>query len=79
MQGNYERMMKVGKYESVLRFDGRHVAHPALAGEKEYFAEMMKSYFLVNDHYPFIRCEIKDQDPVGYDLIADLWQGNPRR
>ena len=78
-QAAYEQAKKGGRYESVLRFDGRHVPHPALAGEKEYFAELMESYFLVNDHYPFIRCELKDQDPAGYALIADLWEGNPRR
>ena len=62
---------------------GQHFAlkqlHPALAGEKDYFAELMESYFLVNDHYPFIRCELKDQDPTGYALIAGLWEGNPAR
>jgi len=75
----FQQATKNGKYKSVLRFDGRHVPHPALAGEKEYFAEMMKSYFLVNDHYPFIRCELKEQDQAGYSLVADLWEGNPRR
>lgn len=75
----YEQAKKDGRYKSVLRFDGRHVPHPALGGENEYFAELMESYFLVNDHYPFIRCELKDQDSAGYALIADLWEGNPRR
>ena len=75
----YESAKKGGKYKSVLRFDGRRVPHPALGGEKTYFAELMESYFLVNDHYPFIRCELKDQDAAGYALIADLWEGNPRR
>ena len=75
----YEQAKKDGKYNSVLRFDGKHLPLPAMASEKEYFAELMESYFLVNDHYPFIRCELKDQDVTGYQLIAGLWQGNPRR
>ena len=75
----YEQAKKDGRYKSVLRFDGRRVPHPALGSEKEYFAELMESYFLVNDHYPFIRCELKDQDSAGTALIADLWEGNPRR
>jgi len=75
----FDKAKKSGKYKSVLRFDGRRVPHPALLSEKRYFAEMMKSYFLVNDRYPFIRCELKDQDPDGYKLIADLWEGEPRR
>ena len=46
---------------------------------KEHFAELMESYFLVNDHYPFLRCELRDQDATGYELIAGLWEGNPAR
>jgi hypothetical protein len=79
IQAAYEQAGKEGRYKSVLRFDGRHVPSPALAGEKRYFADLMQSYFLVNDHYPFIRCELKEQDPAGYALIAGLWEGNPRR
>jgi hypothetical protein len=79
IQAAHEQARKDGRYKSVLRFDGQHVPHPALGSEKEYFAELMESYFLVNDHYPFIRCELKDQDPAGYALIAGLWEGNPRR
>ncbi|MEI7899485.1 MAG: hypothetical protein WCK89_04485 [bacterium] len=79
IHGAYRQASKDGKYSSVLRFDGQRVPHPAMSSEKEYFAELMESYFLVNDHYPFIRCELKDQDPEGYGLIAGLWEGNPRR
>ena len=75
----YAQAKTDGKYNSVLRFDGKHLPLPAMASEKEYFAELMESYFLVNDHYPFIRCELKDQDATGYEVIAGLWQGNPRR
>ena len=75
----YTRAKAGGKYKSVLRFDGKRLPHPALSSEKKYFAELMESYFLVNDRYPFIRCELKDQDAAGYALVADLWEGNPRR
>jgi hypothetical protein len=79
IQAAYEQAKKDGGYKSALRFDGQRVAHPALVNERQYFAELMESYFLVNDHYPFIRCELKDQDSAGYALIAALWEGNPRR
>ena len=78
-QAAYEQAEKDGKYKSVLRFDGQRVPHPALAGEREYFAELMEGYFLVNDHYPFVRCELRDQDSTGHALIAGLWSGNPAR
>ena len=57
------------------------LAAPAVAvrNMQENNAILMESYFLVNDHYPFIRCELKDQDSAGYALIAALWEGNPRR
>jgi hypothetical protein len=79
IQAAYEQAKNDGRYKSVLRFDGQRVPHPALVSERQYFAELMESYFLVNDHYPFIRCELKDQDSTGYALIAALWEGNPRR
>jgi len=79
VQSAYEQATKDGRYGSVLRFDNQRVPHPAMTSVKEYFAELMESYFLVNDHYPFIRCELKDHDPVGYRLIAGLWEGIPRR
>jgi hypothetical protein len=79
LQTAYEQAEKSGKYQTVLRFDGQRVAHPALGDIKEYFAELMESYFLANDHYPFIRCELKNHDPAGYAVIADLWEGNPER
>lgn len=79
IQSAYEQATKAGNYSSVLRFDGQRVPHPAMTSEKEYFANLMESYFLANDHYPFIRCELAEHDPVGYKFIADLWEGNPRR
>jgi len=79
IQAAFQQARQSDAYKSVLRFDGRHVPHPGLSSEKAYFAELMESYFLVNDHYPFIRCELKEQDPAGYDLIAGLWEGCPRR
>lgn len=79
IQRAYQQALKEGRYRSVLRFDGQRVEHPAISCEKGYFAELMESYFLVNDHYPFIRCELKDHDAAGYRLMAGLWEGIPHR
>ncbi|MHC4177552.1 MAG: hypothetical protein ACYSWU_08600, partial [Planctomycetota bacterium] len=43
--GALEKAVKGGKYNRVLRFDGKHVRHPALLNVKEYFAEMSESYY----------------------------------
>ncbi len=79
IQAAYENAKNDDGFKSVLRFDGQRVPHPGLVSERQYFADLMESYFLVNDHYPFIRCELKDQDSNGFAIIAGLWEGNPRR
>lgn len=66
------------KYGSVLRFDGKHVPHPALAGPIEYFAEMTEAYYGVNDHYPFIQFETRQYDPNTCRLLEELWGGKAK-
>jgi len=70
-----ERAMKSGKYDSVLRFDGRHVRHPALGGPVEFFAEMTEAYYGVNDHFPFLQFETKQHDAETCKLLTKLWGG----
>jgi len=74
----HQQAVKSEKYDLVLRFDGQYVRHPALADEKEYFAEMSEAYYGVNDHYPFIQFELKQYDPNACDLLTKLWQGKAK-
>jgi len=67
-----------GKYASVLRFDGKKVPHPALAGPMEYFAEMTEAYYGVNDHYPFLQFETSQYDPNTCNLLEELWGGKAK-
>lgn len=69
------RIKKSGKYKSVLRFDGRRVPHPALASQQEFFAEFSETMFGTNDHFPFLRFELKETDRETYNLLAKLWGG----
>jgi len=62
-----------GRYDSVLRFDGRRVRHPALSNIYEFFAEMSETLFGTNDHFPFLRYELKEQDPKLHALFQRLW------
>lgn len=73
IKAGHQKAVKGGKYKSVLRFDGKHVRHPALIDEREYFAEMTEARFGINDHYPFLRFELKQFDPHTYDLISAIW------
>jgi len=69
----WEKAVNSGKYDTVLRFDGKRVRHPALAGPVEFFAEMTESYYGVNDHYPFLQFETRRHDPQTCALLAELW------
>jgi len=66
------------QYDSVLRFDGRQVRHPALVDTAAFFAEMTESYYAVNDHFPFLQFETSKHDPETCRLLADLWQGKAK-
>ena len=74
----YAKACKSGKYNSVLRFDGRQVRHPALLNGKAFFAEMTESYYGFNDHYPFLQFELARHDPQVCQLLAKLWGGKAK-
>ncbi len=73
-----DRTVDGGNYKSVLRFDGRHVRHPALSSPTDFFAEMTESYYGVNDHFPFLQFETKRHDPKTCELLAKLWGGKAK-
>jgi len=61
-------------YESVAHVDGRKDRKAyALTNKKEYFSELTEAYFGKNDFYPFNRSELKEYDPVGYQMMVDCW------
>jgi hypothetical protein len=74
----WEKAVEGDEYDSVLRFDGRHVRHPALASPQDFFAEMTESYYGVNDHYPFLQFEAIQHDPETCRLLAELWGGEAK-
>lgn len=75
---SFAKARQGGKYDRVLRFDGRYVRHPALLNVEEYFAEMSESYYGFNDHYPFLQFELSQVDPEACKLLARLWGGKAR-
>ena len=74
----WRRAVEGGTYDSVLRFDGEHVRHPALISPETFFAEMTESYYGFNDHYPFIQFELTQHDPNTAGLLKDLWGGKAK-
>ena len=45
----------------------------ALVNPMEYFAETSEAFFSRNDFFPFIRSELKQQDPEMEALLGKLW------
>jgi hypothetical protein len=45
----------------------------AITNEKEYFAEISEAYWGRNDFFPFTRDQLKSHDPVGFELMKDVW------
>ena len=69
----YNNMKEKGIYENVLLYTGKKVRHYALSNHKEYFAESTEAYLGVNDFYPFTRAELKEHDPVMYEIQKKIW------
>ena len=69
----YDAYKKSGNGEKTLLYNGRRVKHYALTNHKEFFAEMTEAYFGVNDFFPFIKGELKEHEPVVYDLMRHVW------
>jgi hypothetical protein len=72
----YKQAVERKLYDSVLRANGKKEKAYALTSAGEYFAELSEAYFGRNDFYPFTRAELEKHDPVGYQLMRDVW-GEP--
>lgn len=69
----YNNAMAKGLYDKVLDHKGRTVRAYATNNQMEYFAEATEAYFYRNDFYPFLNVELKQHDPVGYELMRTIW------
>lgn len=71
----YEAAMQAGTYESVaLRANGRQVRHYGATNPREYFAEATEAYFGTNDFFPENRTQLRQHDPVVFELLGELWE-----
>lgn len=64
-----------GVYDDVRRRDGTRWRAYSMKDEREYFAELTEAYFGANDDEPYDRSALYKMDPVGHDLVRDLWNG----
>lgn len=70
----FEKAAASGKYESVPYIRGGKLKHYALTGEVEYFAELTEAYFGKNDYFPYNKEDLKNFDPLGYQLMQEAWE-----
>ena len=75
----YQKAVESKSYESVLYYNGSKKRAYALNNDQEYFAELTEAYFSTNDFYPFVRPEIKEHDPAGYEMLKKIWAGEPAK
>ncbi|MEM6505733.1 MAG: metallopeptidase [Planctomycetota bacterium] len=71
----YKNAMANGLYDEVKYYKGQTVKAYATTNQMEYFAELSEAYFYRNDFYPFLNVELKEHDPVGYELMRQVWGG----
>jgi hypothetical protein len=72
----YQQAVASRLYESVYYIKGGKRKAYALTNAKEYFAELSEAYFGKNDFYPFTHTQLKKHDPVGYQMMEQVW-GKP--
>jgi hypothetical protein len=74
----YEHAMVHKLYDIVKHVRSGDTQAYATRNQKEYFAEITEAYFGKNDFYPFTRRELRKHDPLGFQLMLEVW-GQPLR
>ena len=70
----FRNARKSKKYESVPFNMGGNWKAYALNNPDEYFAELTEAYLGENDYYPYNRAQLKEFDPMGYELMKKVWE-----
>jgi len=60
-------------YQRVQSVTNQYARAYALQSPFEYFAELSESYFGRNNYFPFERDELKEYDPMGYNMVKKAW------
>jgi hypothetical protein len=65
---------------SVLHISGDRREHYGRTNPMEFFAEATEAYFGTNDFFPFVRGELRQDDPETFALLNEVWTaGSPDR
>lgn len=70
----YQNAQRTGLYRDIKSKTGYPIAKAyALTNEREYFAELSKTYLYKSSTFPFTRQELEQYDPVGYQLMREIY------
>lgn len=73
----YEQVQLRHMYDQLEHMSGAVSLGYATLSPFEYFAEISEAYFARNDYFPFNRAQLKVHDPIGHDLVEQLWLEKP--
>lgn len=70
----YQNALNARLYRNVRNKAGYSIAKAyALTKDREYFAELSKTYLYKNTTFPFTRLDLEQYDPVGYQLMREIY------
>lgn len=69
----HARFGKRDETRSVLHFSGDRREHYGRTNPMEFFAEATEAYFGTNDFFPFVRGELRQDDPETFALLEEIW------
>ncbi len=75
VRSGYRDAMKVGSYAQVKLANGKQGRSNAATSEREFFAELTRSFYGKSDYYPFVREELQQYDGPSARLIETAWTG----
>lgn len=69
----YQDAQKIGAYNQVRWANGKTGRSNALSSEREFFAELTRSFYGRSDYYPFVREEFQQHDLASSRMIEAAW------
>lgn len=73
IEAAFEAAKASGRYDQAMNHWGDTVRPYAMTNAREYFAESTEAFFYRNDFYPFVRGELREHDPVMFELLKKIW------
>jgi hypothetical protein len=71
----YQNALSNGLYRNTKTKTGYPIIKAyALTNEREYFAELSKTYLYKSSTFPFTRQELEQYDPMGYQLMRNVYR-----